>query len=108
MMVAVVWEIFEFTYDHLAGEYSQHWKFRPEYPNFELLKTIPERYALLDTMSDLICGTIGAAIGFILIYWYARKMNNLADQKEKEKVELAQPANQLAWQQEADENFICN
>lgn len=70
------WELFEFSFDQLAGGDSQHWSLALAQeasnengiglPNF-----IPEldtmRYALMDTMEDTICNTVGGAIGWIIL-----------------------------------------
>ena len=70
------WELFEFTYDQLAGGDSQHWsyqlaleaseKYGCAIPNV-ISPLDPQRYALIDTMEDTIANTIGAAIFAIIL-----------------------------------------
>lgn len=98
------WEIFEFTFDQIAGGDSQHWsKVLAEeaailYNNPHLAhpNVIPEldpmRYAIIDTMEDTLCNVIGGLLVYIglRIYPYNHKgknnVNNLFDTNEKEKV----------------------
>ena len=72
---AVGWEIFEFISDTLTGLNSQNWacsnseQLLSFFPNME-----PQRYALLDTMTDLMFGTVGSIIGgaVLLVYVYRK------------------------------------
>lgn len=71
------WEVFEFTFDQLAGGDSQHWsKVLAEqaaiiYNNPQLASPniIPEldpmRYALIDTMEDTLCNVVGGLAVYI-------------------------------------------
>lgn len=82
--VSLVWEVMEFVFDSVTLGDSQHWRVNPD-PGFELFKTVtdPElidflhvdagRYALLDTMTDIICGLVGAAIGFVIVLCWLRR-----------------------------------
>jgi len=74
---AVAWEIFEFTSDTLmTGGNSQNWSFYNSdgllayFPDIE-----PQRYALLDTMTDLIFGAVGSILGGIALLVYLRIKN---------------------------------
>lgn len=75
-MFGVGWELFEFTYDQLAGGDSQHWSFALAQDAFEkygapIPNVIPEldasRYALMDTMEDTIANVIGAVAMLIAL-----------------------------------------
>ena len=81
----LVWEILEFTFDSVTLGDSQHWRVNPD-PRFEIFKTVTDpaqidlfhldfgRYALLDTMTDIICGLSGAVVGFIVVLaWLHRQ-----------------------------------
>lgn len=73
-----VWELFEFTADQLNGSIgdAQHWslalaqeaaeKYGIGLPNVIAHRDIM-RYALMDTMEDMICNTVGAVIGWIVL-----------------------------------------
>lgn len=60
---AVAWEIFEFVCDQFFDGNTQAWNFVPDERYLEILPTDPTRYALLDTMTDLISGTAGSLLG---------------------------------------------
>lgn len=70
------WELFEFTFDQVAGGDSQHWSMElakqaaAEHgiglPNV-LSALCDERYALIDTMEDMICNTIGSVVMYIIL-----------------------------------------
>ncbi len=69
---AVGWEIFEFVSDTMiAGMNAQNWMFinstelLSRFPDIE-----PQRYALLDTMTDLIFGTAGSLAGGFALFAY--------------------------------------
>ncbi|MEI6578751.1 MAG: hypothetical protein WCN92_04730 [Eubacteriales bacterium] len=70
---AIFWEIFEFTLDQLTGSNIQHWQYIDK--NFEIFTlTNPARYALFDTMSDLILGFVGSIVGGIIVFiWLAKR-----------------------------------
>ncbi len=71
------WEVFEFTFDQIAGGDSQHWsKALAEEatllygnPHLAAPNIIPEldpmRYALIDTMEDTICNVVGGLLVYI-------------------------------------------
>ena len=72
------WELFEFTFDQVAGGDSQHWSYQLALEACEkygcsIPNVIPEldpaRYALIDTMEDMIANTIGAVV-MTLILWF--------------------------------------
>ncbi|MGN0443186.1 MAG: hypothetical protein ACI4F5_01045 [Acutalibacteraceae bacterium] len=72
----VGWEIFEFTFDQLAGGDSQHWsyqlaveaceKYGCSMPNV-IDPLDPSRYALIDTMEDTIANVIGAVVMTLIL-----------------------------------------
>lgn len=57
------WECYEFLFDWITGEATQHWYETPFSPFIEMFPTDPMRYPLFDTMTDLLAGLIGAIIG---------------------------------------------
>lgn len=78
--VAVSWEIFEFVCDSIwAGSNSQNWANGNSEQLLALLPAMdPRRYALLDTMSDLIAGTIGSLLGGVALFPYVYVINKKA------------------------------
>jgi hypothetical protein len=77
---AVGWEIFEFFCDnYFVGSNSQNWANGNSNQLLALLPPIdPQRYALLDTMSDLIAGTIGSLLGGVALFPYVYVINKKA------------------------------
>ena len=63
------WELFEFTYDQIAMGDSQHWSAALAQEGYRSLFPArdPARFALMDTMGDTVCNTVGAIIGYIFI-----------------------------------------
>lgn len=70
------WELFEFTFDQIAGGDSQHWSLAlaqeaAETYGVALPNVIPEldpmRWALMDTMEDIVCNTVGAAAAWVIL-----------------------------------------
>lgn len=71
------WEIFEFTFDQIAGGDSQHWSkalaeeaaILYNNPHLASPNVIPEldpmRYAVIDTMEDTLCNVVGGLIVYI-------------------------------------------
>lgn len=74
---AVGWEIFEFICDTVfVSSNSQNWSAVNSDQLIALFPNIdPRRLALLDTMSDLIAGTLGSLLGGISIFPYVRYQN---------------------------------
>lgn len=75
-MFGVGWELFEFTFDQVAGGDSQHWsmelaKIAAEKYNCGMPNVIPAlndmRYALIDTMEDTIANVVGAVAMLIAL-----------------------------------------
>ena len=120
-VVGTGWELFEFTFDQVAGGDSQHWSqelarqaadiygnealakpyfFAPEsyaprvdgvyYTSVEQI--FNARYAVIDTMEDIVLNTVGAVIAYIALrikpYWHKGKndTNKLFANAEKETV----------------------
>lgn len=101
------WELFEFLFDQIAGGDSQHWSLAlaqaaAEEHGIGLPNVIPAldnmRYAVIDTMEDMICNTIGALVAYIILricpYWHKGKRNvNLlfedkAQKADREKINV--------------------
>ena len=63
------WELFEFGYDQIAGGDSQHWSAALAQEGYRTLfpQLSPDRFALMDTMGDTVCNSVGAVIGYIFI-----------------------------------------
>lgn len=59
------WECYEFIFDWITGEATQHWYETPFSPFIKWFPTDPMRYPLFDTMTDLVAGLAGAIIGGI-------------------------------------------
>lgn len=111
-VVGTGWELFEFTFDQIAGGDSQHWSqglaqqaadmynnpalaepylFAPESyaPRVDghyyssAVQIFNDRYAVIDTMEDIVFNTLGAAVSYIGLniypYWHRgkRNINNL-------------------------------
>lgn len=74
---AVGWEIFEFFCDnYFVDSNSQNWMNSNSEQLLALMPRIdPQRYALLDTMSDLVAGTIGSLLGGLALYPYVYFVN---------------------------------
>lgn len=75
-MFGVGWELFEFTFDQIAGGDTQHWSFALAQQACEkygcsMPNIIPEldpgRYALMDTMEDTIANVIGAVVMTLIL-----------------------------------------
>ena len=77
---AVGWEIFEFFCDnYFIGSNSQNWSNINSNELMALLPPIdPQRYALLDTMTDMIAGTVGSLLGGITVFAYVYRTNKKA------------------------------
>ncbi|HBL40531.1 MAG TPA: hypothetical protein DDY98_02755 [Ruminococcaceae bacterium] len=76
-MVCNGWELFEFCFDQFAGGDTQHWSLElakeaaakygtREYPNL-IPALCDERFALMDTMEDIICNTAGVVLTIIFL-----------------------------------------
>ena len=76
--VASGWEIFEFSFDQWFGGDAQHWDLQKAAEEaggvdkvFMLIPLEPERlearFAIMDTMADTICNTIGAVVMYIFL-----------------------------------------
>lgn len=99
-MVGIGWELFEFTFDQVAGGDTQHWSKalaeeaavmynNPHLANPNFIDALdPMRYSLIDTMEDIICNTVGAVVAYIALriypYWHKgkRDVNKLFADKE--------------------------
>lgn len=89
---AVGWEIFEFVCDNIfEGSNSQNWSninsdgLLALFPGME-----PQRLPLLDTMTDLIAGSVGSLFGgvFVFVYVYVRNKKaalTLVENKDSER-----------------------
>lgn len=74
---AVGWEIFEFVCDSVfVDSNSQNWSAVNSEGVLKLFSNIdPRRYALLDTMLDLVAGTLGSLAGGVALYIVLKKRN---------------------------------
>lgn len=70
------WELFEFIFDQVAGGDAQHWSLAlaeaaSEQYGVPLPNVIPAldpmRWALIDTMEDIVCNTVGAVLAWIIL-----------------------------------------
>ncbi len=87
------WEIFEFVFDQVAPQIgdAQHWSLKlaqeaAQQHGIGLPNVIPARdpmrYALIDTMEDTICNTLGGIIGWVglkLCPYHHRGKHNVND-----------------------------
>ncbi len=66
---AVGWEIFEFLSDSLTGGNSQNWAFSNSQGLLKFFPAMePQRYTLLDTMTDLTLGSVGSIVGGVVLF----------------------------------------
>ena len=88
------WEIFEFVFDQVAPQIgdAQHWSLKLAeeaakahgigLPNIIPARD-PMRYAIIDTMEDTICNTVGGIIGWIFLKlcpYHHKGKNNVNEQ----------------------------
>ncbi len=81
-ILSSAWELFEFTYDQVAGGDAQHWNYDLAVSSapangdpskvFHLIPLTPEmlemgRFALMDTMEDIILNFIGGLIMYAIL-----------------------------------------
>ena len=76
-LAATGWELFEFTFDQVAGMMSgypgdaQHWSLAlaEGTPKIKTLipPIVPERWPLMDTMADIVLNTLGAIASYIFL-----------------------------------------
>ncbi|MEG2395542.1 MAG: hypothetical protein RSB11_00770 [Oscillospiraceae bacterium] len=73
------WELFEFTYDQLGGGDAQHWSYANAiatsyHPIFDPVNKIgldpSARFPIIDTMADIVCNTLGAVGGYIILRFF--------------------------------------
>ena len=99
-ILSSAWELFEFSWDQFFGGDAQHWSYEnaviaaggPE-KVFHLLPPLyQERFALMDTMDDIILNFVGAFILyiFLVVHPYRHKGKNdinriIEEQLQKEK-----------------------
>lgn len=84
-LAATGWELFEFTFDQVAGVIggypgdAQHWSLELAQGTPKALTLFdpikPERWPLMDTMADIVLNTVGAVVSYIFlrIYPYRHK-----------------------------------
>ncbi len=99
-MFGTLWEVFEFTFDQLMGGDTQHWSYElaKEAGNLTLLfqpaKELHSedwfaRFALIDTMTDIVMNSSGAVICSIILKLALRKeekAQNIGKFSEKENI----------------------
>ena len=86
-LVSTAWELFEFTFDQIScmgggiGD-AQHWSFELAQGTAKEVTLInpvyPERWAIMDTMGDIVLNTIGATVFYFIhrVYPYKHKGKN--------------------------------
>ena len=81
----VAWELFAFTYDQIALGDSQHWSAALAHEGYRTLFPArdPERFALMDTMGDTVCNTLGAVLGYIVLRIYPYNHRGARDLNKK-------------------------
>ena len=86
-MFSTFWECWEFSFDQLTGGDTQHWSYAlalkdgPERLSHLFFEPAPDRnapewmarFALIDTMTDIVANTLGACIGGIALKLGLRK-----------------------------------
>ena len=95
-VLASAWELFEFTYDQFFGGDAQHWNYQAALDAaggqadkiFQMIPmNDPSRFALMDTMGDIILNFIGGFIFFAVLRAYPyrhRGKNDINKQIEAE------------------------
>ncbi len=68
------WELFEFTFDQFFGGDSQHWSLELAMQAGSGVENgifawadRPERFALMDTMTDMVCNVVGSVAVYIFL-----------------------------------------
>jgi len=96
---AIFWEIFEFNYDQFTGSNIQHWSLvlsgnLAKGVEFYSFGAHPERYALFDTMTDLMCGFYGALIGGVIVFiWLSKRIKKAEAAKQQAEIIIAASEN---------------
>lgn len=85
-IMSSAWELFEFTYDQIAGGDAQHWNYQNAIDAaggadkvFHMIPMLyPERFALMDTMDDIVMNFVGAFLlyAILCIYPYRHRGKN--------------------------------
>ena len=95
---ATCWEVFEFTFDQVAGMMggypgdAQHWSLElalgtpKEQTLFDPI--VDARWPIMDTMADIVMNTIGAAVAYLIIKFkpYRHADENALKEIKKETV----------------------
>ncbi len=76
-IVSTLWELFEFSFDQVAGMMSgypgdsQHWSYElaAGTPKTETLfdPIVSERWPIMDIMGDIVLNTVGAAVSYLIL-----------------------------------------
>ncbi|NMP36674.1 MAG: hypothetical protein GX051_00900 [Clostridiales bacterium] len=87
-LVSTAWELFEFTFDQIAcmgggmGD-AQHWSFelaKGTAKEATLINPIyPDRWAIMDTMGDIVLNTIGATLAYVALKIFPYKHKGKCD-----------------------------
>lgn len=95
-MLGIAWELFEFTFDQLAGGDAQHWSYAlaeaADYTRTIFTLSDIARFPIMDTMADIVFNTIGAVIVYVTLYFFPynhkgkRDINALFDQPSQRRV----------------------
>lgn len=62
------WELFEFLFDQYTNSDCQHWDISRAVATFSIFKFPDNRFPLIDTMTDMICNTVGAFVFAIILH----------------------------------------
>lgn len=86
---AVGWEIFEFTSDIFIGGNAQNWMVVNSDGLLRLLPDLdPRQHPLLDTMMDLVFGSVGSLLGGVALYLYIAYKNKAAARESAPRKEV--------------------
>ncbi len=75
-ILSSAWELFEFTYDQVAGGDAQHWNYQNAVEAaggdpakvFHMIPMLdPSRFALMDTMDDIVMNFVGGILMYIIL-----------------------------------------
>ena len=103
------WELFEFTYDQVAGGDAQHWNYQNAVDAaggadkvFHIIPMLyPERFALMDTMDDIVMNFVGAFLlyAILCIFPYRHRGKNDINAKIELEIRAEEAAREAAMKQ---------
>lgn len=102
-ILSSAWELFEFTYDQFFGGDAQHWNYQLALESaggdpskiFNFIPLTQEmlangRFALMDTMGDIVLNFVGAFILYIILVIYPYRHRGKNDINAKIEAQLAE------------------